>query len=183
MDQTGSPLQSNPQAGSIHSSWSIHQAGSILYTLSAACTAVSHLMHTTRNRVHVEPAWCMLQSVESVWCMPCTEWWASLLYATEQWVCCKWWTSLMHACYKAASHLMHAVDQWVNYIFCRQWWTGKVETCVITWERRCPGANCLAWIGLNPTRIAYFGSDGCKKVRSEFPPLHLVHTNLFAMSR
>ena len=48
-----------------------------------------------------------------------------------------------------------------------------------TWlsrERRRVGANRLPCTGLNPTRSAYFDSDGCKKVRNEFPSLHLVQT-------
>ena len=53
---------------------------------------------------------------------------------------------------------------------------GKVENLVISRKRRRPGANRLPCIGLNPTRPAYFGSDGCKKVRNEFPLLQLVQT-------
>ena len=50
----------------------------------------------------------------------------------------------------------------------------KVENLVISRKRRCAGANHLPCIGLNLTRSAYFGSDGCKKVRNKFPPLNLV---------
>ena len=59
-----------------------------------------------------------------------------------------------------------------------QWWMAKVENLVISQvisrERRGLGANHLACIGLKPTRSAYFGSDGSKKVRDKFPPLHFV---------
>ena len=57
---------------------------------------------------------------------------------------------------------------------------GKCGNCVtyvrISRERKRPGVNHLPCISLNPIRSAYFGSDGCEKVRSEFPPLHLVQT-------
>ena len=60
----------------------------------------------------------------------------------------------------------------------------KLKTWLYLQKEGSLGANRLPCIGLNPTRSAYFGSDGCKMVRNEFPPLHLVQTSrIFSNTR
>ena len=101
---------------------------------------------------HIEPYWCLSHSIELFWCL-------MLL--------------LLHC---DAVALCRAVYIWTGRTIWRRWWTAKVEHLVISRERRRLGANRLPCIGLYPTRSAYFGSDGCKKAKSEFPPFHLVQT-------
>ena len=106
---------------------------------------------------HIVSYWCLLHSIELFWCLMlcCIE--LSSLHLNWAHIM-RLWTVRMHKLRNMA--LMVDGKSWkLDYI-----------TRI--------GANCLPCIGLYP----YFGSDGCKKARSEFPLLHLVQTYITFLS-
>ena len=117
----------------------------IFFMISALFASIySHLLSQHWMPYWASIAWTILSHTELFWClMPC----CIVVYIREQYDC--------RQCACASCAIWRRVE--VLYL--------EKEGVLALIALPC--------IGLNPTRSAYFSSDGCEKVRNEFPPLHL----------
>ena len=150
---------------------SLHDLLKYLYTTAVMhdATVLSHmvcLMHSIESLSHTEPYWAILK--------PLTQHWAILTLIIN---------ALMHwaeqCTFELGAHnviVNNAHAQAVQYgVDSGQ---QMITLLYISRERKHLGANRLSCIGLNPTRITYFGSDGCQKRLPSVAPCTDLYTSL-----